>query len=162
MIKRSEKVAFLGVGTGDAMKYMRMTDFTELSTSKNAQEYTRKYVDEDKERTSVTGYAVSLSYKFDYDPSNEVHKALCEIIDKELTGEAAVVSIVQVDLSSPASEGGSDFNAVMRRFTVVPASEGDDANTYTYGGTFKVDGATVFGTATTADGWKTATFTAAE
>ena len=82
MIKRSEKVAFLGVGTGDAMKYMRMTDFTELSTSKNAQEYTRKYVDEDKERTSVTGYAVSLSYKFDYDPSNEVHKALCSCLEE--------------------------------------------------------------------------------
>ena len=110
----------------------------------------------------MTGYAVSMSYKFDYDPANEVHKALCNIIDKELTGEAAVVSIVQVDLSSPASDGGSDFNAVMRKFTVVPSSEGDDANTYTYGGTFKVDGETVFGTASTADEWKTAEFTAAE
>ena len=34
MIKRSEKVAFLGVGTNGNMKYMRMTDFTELSTSR--------------------------------------------------------------------------------------------------------------------------------
>ena len=162
MIKRSEKVAFLSVGTGEAKKYMRMTDFTELSISKNPQEYTRKYVDEDKERTSVTGYAVSMSYKFDYDPANEVHKTLCDIIDKELTGDAAVVSIVQVDLSSPASDGGSSFNATMRNFTVVPASEGDDANTYTYGGAFKIYGDTVFGTATTKDEWQTAEFTAAE
>ena len=162
MIKRSEKVAFLNVGTKEAPEYRRMTGFTELSTSKNPKEYSRKYVDEQSERTSITGYAPSMSYKFDYEPDNLVHKKVCEISDGELTGNSAVVTIVIVDLSSPSAEGGSAFNAKSRDFTVVPSGEGDDSEVYTYNGDFKADGDTITGTATTKDEWQTAEFVANE
>ena len=159
MIKRSERVAFMNVGTSEAPSFKRMTGFTELSTSKNPKEYSRKYVDENSERTSITGYATSMAYKFDYEPDNEVHKKLCDISDNELTGGACCVTIVMVDLASPAKAGGSSFNAVCRNFTVVPSGEGDDTEVYTFSGDFKADGDTIYGTATTQDEWQTATFT---
>lgn len=161
-MKRNEILAFMGIGSGDAVTYTRMRGFTEMSVSKNPKEYSRKYVDEDSERTDVTGYSQSMSYKFDYDPENVVHAALKEISDKELTGKAAVVSIVVVDLSKAASEGGSDFTAIKRDFSVVPSGEGDDADTYTCSGDFKASGEKVFGTASTTDEWQTATFSAEE
>ncbi len=162
MIKRSEVVAFMGIGAGEELTYIRMKGFTEMSVSKNPKEYSRKYVDEDSERTDVTGYSQSMSYKFDYDPEDAVHAKLKEIADRELTGSAAAVSIVVVDLSKAASEGGSDFKAIKRNFAVVPSGEADDADTYTVSGDFKASGEKVFGTATTADEWQTATFTAEE
>lgn len=167
MIKRSEKLAFMEIdvpGTsGTTTKvFKRMTGFTEMSTSKNPQEYSRKYIDEDYERSSVVGYSPSMSYKYDEEVGNDVHKALAEIADSELCGDAATVRILIVDLSAPTSSGGSSFNAVAREYAVIPNSEGDDDNTYTRSGDFKVAGEKVFGTASTTDAWQTATFTEAQ
>lgn len=161
-MKRSEIVAFMGIGSGEALTYTRMKGFTEMSVSKNPKEYSRKYVDEDSERTDVTGYSHSMSYKLDYDPESAVHTKLKEIADRELTGSAAVVSIIVVDLSKPATDGGSDFKAIKRDFAVVPSGEADDADTYTISGDFKASGEKVFGTASTTDEWQTATFAAEE
>ena len=103
-----------------------------------------------------------MSYKLDYDPSSEVHAKIKEIADKELTGDGAVVSIVLVNLAVPSAEGGSDFEAVKRNYAVIPSGEGDDSETYTLNGDFKSSGEKVFGTASTADEWQTATFVAEE
>ena len=45
LVKRSGKVAFMDVGTSGTPSYKRMTKFTEMAQSKNAQEYSRSYVD---------------------------------------------------------------------------------------------------------------------
>lgn len=166
MIKRSEKLAFMGIATTGSggtttTVYKRMTGFTEMSTSKNPKEYSRKYIDEGFERSDVVGYSPSMSYKYDEEVGNDVHALLADIADNELTGEGAKVSILIVDLSAPTTSGGSSFNAILRDFSVIPSSEGDDADTFTRSGNFKAAGDKVFGTASTSDEWQTATFTEA-
>ena len=43
LVQRADKVAFYGVkGEGDAVTYHRMKGFTDISTSKNPKEYSRK------------------------------------------------------------------------------------------------------------------------
>ena len=160
MVKRSEKLAFMGVKNGETKVYKRMKNFTDMSTSKNAKEYSRQYVDEEFERSDIIGYATSISYNFDYDAENEVHKALVNISDNEMIGDGALVEIVVVDLASEGQDAGS-FKAIKRQFTVVPDSEGNSMDAYTYGGTFKSNGDKIFGEATTLDEWQIASFTQA-
>ncbi len=147
--KRCDKVAFMGVDG----KYYRMTNFTEIATSKNPKEYTRQYVDEEFERDSVVGYSPSISYSFDYDNENPVHKLLKEIIDNELVGEEAVVEIIMADIENP---NGTN-NAVSRRWSVIPDSEGQSLDAYTYSGSFKACGGKSMVTVISADGWQTIT-----
>lgn len=140
--------------------YRRMTEFTELSVSKNPKEYSRKYVDESSERNAVIGYSPAISYKMDYDPENSVHKEFAQIADRELIGEDAVKNIVIVDLTTANSNGIA--SAVKRAFSIIPASEGDDSDTYTLSGNMKASGEIVFGEAESSDDWQTITFTEAE
>ncbi|MBR5808749.1 MAG: hypothetical protein IKY39_01410 [Clostridia bacterium] len=60
MVKRSEKVAFMQVVDGDKAVYKRMTGFTEFAVSKNPKEYSRKYIDEDIERSEVIAYSTAI------------------------------------------------------------------------------------------------------
>lgn len=149
LVKRSRKVAFMDVDG----KYYRMTNFTEITTSKNPKEYTRQYVDEEFERGNVVGYSPSISYGFDYDSENPVHNKLKEIIDNELIGDDAVVEIVMVDIDS---EDGKN-NAISRKWSVVPDSEGASSDAYTYSGSFKACGDKESVSVVSADGWKTVT-----
>ncbi len=155
--KRSDKVAFIGVtGTSGKVTYHRLTNFTEFSQSKNAIEYSRQYVDEDFERSDVVGYAPSIAYQFDYDGANEGHKVIVDITNNEKTGDEALVSIIVVNTTTLGQEGAGV--AWHREFTVIPDSEGDDTNAYTYSGTLKANGAVSVGDATSTDNWQTATF----
>lgn len=157
MIKRSEKLAFMQVIDGETKVFKRMTGFTELAVSKNPKEYSRKYIDEDMERSAVVGYAPAISYKFDFDPASSVHKVFCNVADRELTGVDTECTIVIADIST-ADENGS-CNAVMRDFSIIPSGEGDDKDTYTCSGSLRAAGEKVFGTAVSNDGWQTVTFT---
>lgn len=152
--KRSDKVAFFGLAGGNT-EFVRMRGFTEFSVSKNPVEYSRRYIDEQTERNDVVAYAPSISYSFDRFSDSEVHKELVEIADAEKVGAEAVRNIVIVDLSGDASEK----NAVMREWTVIPDSEGDDNDAYTYSGSFKANGECIKGTAVTDDDWMSCTFT---
>ena len=156
MIKRCEKLAFMKVG--DTNEYTRMKGFTELSVSKNPKEYSRKYIDEDMERSAVVGYSPAMTYKLDLDPADSVHAVFTNIADHELTGDDAVKSVAIVDVSSLDSDGKA--NAIVREFTIIPATEGDDSDTYTVGGTMKAAGEITFGKAATSDSWSTVTITA--
>ena len=151
--KRSSKIAFLQVED----KFHRMKGFTSLSINKNAGEYTRQYVDEDFETTDVVRISTSMDFNFDYMPSNPVHEKLVEIIDGEKIGDDAVVSILVVDFSEAGTEPDS-FKAVKRDFVVVPGTEGDSLDAYTYSGTFRVKGPRIEGEATSTDNWQTCTF----
>ena len=134
MIKRSEKLAFMQVLEGETKVFKRMTGFTE--------EYSRKYIDEDMERSAVVGYAPAISYKFDFDPASSVHKVFCNVADRELTGVDTECTIVIADISA-ADENGS-CNAVMRDFSIIPSGEGDDKDTYTCSGSLRAAGEKVF------------------
>ncbi len=157
LMKRSDKVAFMSVG--DGANFVRMKNFTDLSTSKNPKEYTRQYVDEDTERNSVVGYTPEIAYAFDADTKDAVHLHLRGIADNELIGDAACVDILIVDLTSEDESAPGNYKAVKRNFSAVADSEGDSTDAYTYSGTFKANGQKVTGTATTTDEWQTCTFT---
>lgn len=151
ILKRSDKKAFYEVGG----KFMRMRGFTDFSMSKNPTEYSRKYVDEISERNDVVGYNPSISFAFDRFSDDEVHADMVSIADNEAVGNDAVRSILLVDTSEETENG---FKAQKREFAVIPDSEGNDSDTYTYSGTLKANGAIVRGFATTNDNWQTVTF----
>ena len=152
IMKRNSKVAFYGVTGENGVVYHRMSGFTEFATSKNPIEYSRQYVDEEMEVTDIVGYSPSISYSFDLFDDNPVHTDIADISDRELVGSGAVRKIIVVDVES------EDKSAVMREFAVIPDSEGDNIDVYTYSGSFKVKGNKVFGTASSEDEWQTCTF----
>ena len=160
LVQRADKVAFMDVdGTGKSFE--RMKGFTSMATNKNPKEYTRQYVDELFETTDVVGISASIDFAFDQFVGNKVHDKLAQMIDDELIGTDAVVEIVIVDFSKPSDAGETTFEARKRNYSVIPATEGDSLDAYTYGGSFKVNGGTVKGTAESTDNWLTATFTEA-
>lgn len=160
LVKRNQKVAYYGVpaASGSTVTFTRMKGFTSLSTSKNPKEYSRQYVDEAFEESDVVGYSPSMSYAFDQHKGNAVHDDIVKITDNELTGEDVVREIVLVDLTEKT---GDTYAAKKRSFSVIPDSEGDSMDAYTYSGTFKTKGPSVKGTATIDDSAGTLTFTAA-
>lgn len=156
LVKRSGKVAFMNVSTTGISNFQRMTKFTEISKSKNASEYSRNYVDEDGEITDVTGYSEEISYAFDLYAGNLVHASLVDITDGEKTGNDALRQILTVDLSKPMDNG---YEARLRTYSVIPDSEGDSTDAYTYSGSFRKNSGFVVGKAVISEDKQTATFT---
>ncbi len=154
LVKRSDKVAFLNVGTTENKNFQRMRKFTEISTSKNPTEYSRRYVDEDAETTDITGYAEEKSYAFDQYKNNTVHEKIATITDNELTGDDATVEILVVDKTKETNGG---YEARLRKYAVVPDSDGDSTDAYTYSGSLKAKGTFESVAATISDDGKTAT-----
>lgn len=152
IVARHKKVAFFGViGSSGTESFLRMPKFTQLSQSKNPIEHNRQYVDEPFQETDIIGCSPSISYAFDLHRNCEVQEDIVNITDSELIGDDAVRNIVIVDLD----EG----TAIKRAYAVIPSTEGDNINVYTYSGTFKCKGEKILGTATSSDGWQTITFT---
>lgn len=139
LVKRSDKISFMNVGTAEEPKFLRMRKFTDISNSKNPVEYNRQYVDEEGEDTDVTGYSEEKGYAFDQYTHNPVHEKLVNITDNELTGDDAKVEILTVDKSDIVSEGV--YGARLRTYAVVPDADGDSTEAYTYSGSFKKKGA---------------------
>ena len=133
--------------------YHRMKYFTQLSHSKNPQEYSRKYVDEPTQRTDVTGFAPQTDYGFDKHRNDPVLTDIVTITNDELLGADAIREIIVVDVETG--------DAYKRSYSVSPGSEGDDANIYKYSGSFKANGEQIKGTATSSDDWQTVSFSAA-
>lgn len=157
LVKRSRKVAFMNVSTTEIANFLRMTKFTEISKSKNPTEYSRTYVDEDGEVTDVTGYSEEISYNFDLHIGNLVHEKIVDITDNEKTGADALVQILQVDFTKPVGDG---YEARLRTYSVVPDSEGDSTDAYTYAGAFRKNSNMTMGIATMNEDNTVATFTA--
>ncbi len=151
--KRSEKVAFFSTDSKNN-SFSRMRGFTEFTMSKNPVEYSRKYIDEQTERSDVVAYAPSISYSFDKFSDDLVHKEIINISDNEVVGSDATRDIVIVDFSTD----GDVKNAICRKWTIIPDSEGKDTNTYTYSGTLKANGDIISGTVVSSDNWQTCTF----
>lgn len=152
LVARHKKIAFFGVISSDGTeKFLRMPKFTQLSQSKNPIEHSRQYVDEPFQETDVIGYSPSISYAFDLHRNCEVQADIVSITDNELIGDDAVRNIVIVDVD----EG----TAIKRPYAVIPNTEGDNINVYTYSGDFKCKCEKIHGTAVSTDGWQTITFT---
>lgn len=156
LVKRSDKVSFLGCLTDGTETFNRMRGFTTLSGSKNATEYSRRYVDEEFETTDVTGYSPSLDFGFDQYIGDKVHEEMVEILDGEKLGTEARRNIVTVDFSQEAGEGS--YKAVKREYAIIGDSEGDSMDAYTYSGTFRSTGKRIVGTATVDENGAVATF----
>ena len=152
--ERHKKLAFYGVPSTGTAGYVltRMTFFTKITTNKNPIEHSVKYVDEPTKRNTVAGYDTSIDYGFDDHAGDTVLQDIARIHTKELTGELAERMILVVDTY--------DNTAVLRKYSVVPGTEGDDADIYTYSGTLKANGEITTGTVTTSDNYQTITFTA--
>lgn len=137
LVTRAKRVAFMNTAEAEGPeKYERMTGFTTLTTSKNPTEYARQYVDEESERTDVTGYAPAIEYSFDRYTGNTVHEKVCKIHDGELIGTAAQVDIVVVDLFKKSSTGDK-YYATKRTYSVIPDGDGDGYDALVYSGSFK-------------------------
>ena len=156
LVKRSDKVSFLGCLADDTETFNRMRGFTTLSGSKNPAEYSRRYVDEEFETTDVTGYSPSLDFGFDQYIGDPVHEEMVEILDGEKLGTEARRNIVTVDFSQEAGEGS--YKAVKREYAIIGDAEGDSMDAYTYSGTFRATGKRVVGTATVDETGAVATF----
>lgn len=160
ILNRADKVNFMDVENTDE-KFTRMHGFTDGGKSSNANTYDRRYIDEETERSDVTGYGTEIAYAFDEMVEDPVHKVLVEVAEDEIRGKK--VTIVTVDFSKSADEGaGKKFEARKRVFSVIPDASGDSTDAYTYSGTFKAAGKIIKGTATTEDDWETCSFTEAE
>ena len=73
LVRRSQKLNFMDVGTESAPDFQRMTGLTSLPTNKEAKEYSRQYVDEDFERSDVVGVTTSKDFTFDQYADDLVH-----------------------------------------------------------------------------------------
>ena len=154
--KRSDLVAFYGVGE----IFYRMRGFTESSISKNPKEYARQYIDEDGEQTDVVGYSPSISYNFDAYVGNEVHEDIINITDNENVGLDAVRTILIVDTTATGTVENS-YKAIKREYAVIPDTEGDGTDAYTYSGTFKAKGTKEIVDVKTTDDFMTVTLATA-
>lgn len=157
LVKRSRKVAFMGVVSEDTETFTRMTKFTDFSKSSNPTEYSRQYVDEDGEVTDVTGYSPEISYAFDYYTNNAVHSDIIDITDNEKTGDDAVRNIIIVDFTRPVESQRNQYYGKKRPYAIIPDSEGDSTDAYTYSGTLRNKGAFEEVKVQSSDGWKTCT-----
>lgn len=133
LVMRSGKVAFMQLSTGSEGQFERMTHFTQMNKSMNPQEYSRNYVDVPSEITDVTGYSPNIEFAFDRYTGDHVQDDIITIYDQEKTGTDAVRSIVVVDMSS-ATEGV--YDALLRKYSIIPDAEGDGTDAYTYSGSF--------------------------
>lgn len=156
LIKRSDKVSFLGCIADGEETFNRMRGFTTLSGAKNPTEYSRRYVDEEFETTDVTGYSPSLDFGFDQYSGDPVHDEMVKILDGEALGTEARRNIVTVDFSQEAGEGS--YKAVKREYAIIGDAEGDSMDAYTYSGTFRSTGKRIVGTATVDENGAVATF----
>jgi hypothetical protein len=158
IVGRHQRVAFMNVSTGEATaSYQRMTNFTQMTNSKNPKEYTRQYVDRESEDTDVVGYAPSIGYSFDRHTNTPVHERIAAIHDGELIGSDALVDIVIVDLFSGTN---GSYVARKRTYAVIPDADGDGTDALVYAGTFKSKSEIEEGTASLSDDGKTLTYTA--
>lgn len=152
IVPRHKMVAFYGVTTGaSTTTYLRLKKFTQFSFSKNPKEYNRQYVDEPYGENDVMGYDPSISYAFDRYKNLPVQEDIVLITDNEKLGDDAVRPILLVDIDTG--------NAYRRNYAIIPNTEGDNINVYTYSGTMKCKGELTAGTAASTDSWQTCTFT---
>nr|DAM67761.1 MAG TPA: hypothetical protein [Caudoviricetes sp.] len=156
LVLRADVVSFMEVGD----TIYRMKGFTDLPSSKDTEEYSRKYVDEKSERTATTGVTSTSDFTLDRYTDNPVHERIKEVFDDELLADEATNNIYVVDFANEVSKG--KFACRKRNYTIVPDTEADGTDAYQYSGTFKANGPVIKGYAELGEGeseWLTIKFT---
>lgn len=146
---RADIVNFMNTGSKEEPVYTRMQGFTAGGKELNPSTYARRYIDEENERETTTGYSPNIPYTFDRIVGNAVHEKIAKIHDDELIGES--VDILTVNIKT--GEGR------LRNYDVNPDTDGDGTDAYTYSGNFHANGTQNKGTATVSADGLTATFT---
>lgn len=117
--------------------------FTTFPEAKNAQEYSRKYVNYKTEKTDVIGYSPSIGYSCDAIPSDPVVEDVMYITDHELVGSATHREIISVNRWD---ETNGECAAYKRTYAIIPDTKGDGTEALVYSGTMKAVSDIVFGT----------------
>lgn len=138
LVMRSGKISFMKLSSETGTGYKRMTHFTEMNKSMNPQEYSRNYVDIPSEVTDVTGYSPNISFAFDRYQGDEVQEDIIKVFDNEDTGTDAVREILTVDMTTKT--GAGQYKGLLRKYSIIPDSEGDGTDAYTYSGSFTSNG----------------------
>lgn len=133
LVMRSGRVAFMELASGTKDEFERMTHFTQMNKTMNPQEYSRNYVDVPSEITDVTGYSPNIEYAFDRYTGDHVQDDIVSVYDEEKTGTDAVRRILVVDMKSGVN---GIYDALMRSYSIIPDTEGDGTDAYTYSGSF--------------------------
>jgi hypothetical protein len=155
IVARHKIVAFYGVPGTNSTTYYRMKKFTQFSHSKNPIEYSRQYVDEPFQQTDVVGFAPSYAYAFDKHTDLPVQEDIVSITNGEMLGDDAVRDIIIVDTTAATGTTTLSASGLKRSYSVIPNTEGDNINVYTYSGNLKVRGEQSEVTVSTADDWQT-------
>lgn len=140
-VRRDEKVSFMDIGDG---VYRRMKFFTAMGEDKNPIEHTRRYTDESFERVDVVGISAGISFSMDQRLGDPVHEIIVDIFDNEKLGDDASIRILSVDFTKPieSEDLTIGYAAKRRDFSLIPGSEGGDAEAYSYEGSLRVKGET--------------------
>lgn len=153
LVLRADYASYMDVGTDPKTpKYALMgTGFSNLTESKNAQEYSRKYVNMRTEATDVVGYASAIAYTCDVYSNDPCIKRIHDVTKKEQTGTDAQVNIVNVDLWQPCEGKEGYFSATRRTYAIIPDAKGDGTDALILSGNFKAVGDIVTGGFSTKD-----------
>lgn len=159
IVGRHQRVAFMNTDTsGSTPKFERLTGFTSVTNNKNPKEYSRQYVDKESEDNDVVGYSPAIEYSFDRYTNTPVHETIAKVHDGELTGSAALVDIVVVDLFTADTD--NKCVARKRTYAIIPDADGDGTDALIYSGSFKSKSDLEEGTAVLGADGKTVTYTA--
>lgn len=146
LVMRADLAHYMNTGTGTSATYSRIGEgFTDFTESKNAQEYTRQYIDEQTQTTDVVGYAPSIAYSADIYSDDPVCQKIVAITDGELIGEEAQVEIVTADESS-VTGSTSTCTGYKRTYSVIPDQKGSGVQQLVYTGTLRAVGDQIVGT----------------
>ena len=145
---RADIVNFMNTGTSQNKVFTRMQGFTAGGKELNPTTYARRYIDEQNERESTTGYSPNIPYTFDRIVGNAVHEKVAKVHDDELVGET--VEILTVNMLTK--------EARLRSYDINPDTDGDSTDAYTYSGNFHAIGKFTKGTATVSNDGLIATF----
>ena len=138
LITRDQMVSFMECKS-DGKYHLIGEGFTDLSESKGAKEYTRKYVHLKTEISDVIGYAPSYAYSCDVISGDPVVEEIVEITDYEMIGSDTHRNIVTVNNWIPGATSGT-FEAFQRKFAIIPDGKGSGTEALIYTGTLKARG----------------------
>ena len=91
--------------------------FAKFEEKKNPMFTERQYFHEDGERVRVIGYSPEIEYELDALNEGAASELIRSITERELSGKAAEVRVLTVDMTSQASGGA--YPAICRGYSVI-------------------------------------------
>lgn len=124
--KRKMEADYINVGTDSEDYALCGTGFTALNESPSATTSSKRYINMDSARQSVTGYEWSSSFEADQIKSEKALEFILNIGKKLLTGGDAETDYVQVDLDETIAEKENTFHARKRTIAIAVSEMPDN------------------------------------